>query len=70
MNLLMKLMGAATIAALASIAYAEVSDETLRSLGAPDKMKTRMHRFCRGWLGLAEGLDLVCSNKRDKVVVS
>ena len=42
MNMLMKLMGAASIAALAgaSASYAEVSDETLKSLGAPDKMET------------------------------
>jgi hypothetical protein len=42
MNLLMKLMGAASIAALAgaSAAYAKVSDETLESLGAPDKIET------------------------------
>jgi len=42
MNLLMKLMGAASIAALASAAYAQVSDETLKSLGAPDKLETRI----------------------------
>ena len=42
MNLLMKLMGAASIAALASVAYAQVSGETLKSLGAPDKMEARI----------------------------
>ena len=42
MNLLMKLMGAASIAVLAgaSAAYADVSEETLKSLGAPDKIET------------------------------
>ena len=42
MNLLMKLIGAASIAvpAVASAAYADVSEETLRSLGAPDKIET------------------------------
>ncbi len=42
MNLLMKLMGAASIAALAgaTAAYADVSEETLKSLGAPDRIET------------------------------
>lgn len=42
MNLLMKLMGAASIAALAgaTAAYADVSAETLKSLGAPDTIET------------------------------
>jgi hypothetical protein len=42
MNQLMKLMGAASIAALAGAAYADVSSETLKSLGAPDKLETRI----------------------------
>ena len=44
MNRLSKLMGAAWIAALAGagVAYAAVSDETVKSLGAPDKMETRI----------------------------
>jgi len=42
MNQLIKLIVAASIAVLASVAYAEVSDETLRSLGAPDRMETRV----------------------------
>ena len=42
MNLLMKLMGAASIAALAgaNAAYADVSEATLKSLGAPDRIET------------------------------
>jgi hypothetical protein len=45
MNQLMKLMGAASIAALAGAAYADVSNETLKSLGAPDKLETRIGRL-------------------------
>ena len=42
MKLLMKLMGVASIAALAgaNTAYADVSEQTLKSLGAPDKIET------------------------------
>jgi hypothetical protein len=42
MNPLMKLMGAASIAALAGVnaAYAEVSEAVVKSLGAPDKIET------------------------------
>ena len=40
MRNLIGLMGAASILALAGAAYAEVSEETVKSLGAPDKIET------------------------------
>ena len=40
MRRLMKLMGAASLLVLASVAHAEVSEKVVESLGAPDKLET------------------------------